>query len=91
MLLSVDHLHFCHAWILQSIGNYSTNIFLLTRDCLQLAAERLFFRLYKDEAIAYPESYMRAMWKYVHPASFNITQDQQEEIEARRSKAKRQH
>ena len=67
--LTLDMLQFYQCWVSRSIGSYPKNIFCLPLDYYQADIEHIF----EDYDIGYEsgikETFVKRMWRYVHPAS----------------------
>ena len=67
--LTLDMLQFYHCWISRSIGSYPRNIFLLPLDYYQADIEGIFEAYHDPTKPVIKETFVKRMWRYVHPAS----------------------
>ncbi len=68
--LTLDILQFYQCWVSRSIGSYPENIFLLPMDYFQANIDDIFEHYWSGHDPPFKKSFMKRMWRYVHPASY---------------------
>jgi hypothetical protein len=68
--LTLDILQFYLCWVSRSIGSYPENMFILPMDYFQANIDNIFESYWSGHDPPFKKSFMKRMWRYVHPASY---------------------